>query len=522
MIDRDRLANYLDGVPDAELDASGDAEILAQRRADALLRSLLASDFNRHAIKKSVLSAIAAPSLDDVKARVLRDTAKRWRWWPVWAGAALVIVFFSFFRPVPVSISGRRLQAGETVKVTGTETLKLADGTEMVLSPGTELRILSADGKQLALKAGKLTASVRQQSRPLEIQTPLAGVKVLGTTFDLEAGDQATRLEVRQGLVRFDHAQQESAVEVASGEFAMALPGREILAGVQPVTTQPGKSGSVAQPFSDDSPWNRPLGKVRYAAIESPAWDLAGHGAVIVPAEKFRPIWFAKASDAVVTISSRYTDEEFATAPLPAGIMTGDWVNGTLVDAEKLVAYELAGARRSDAGVETMSCATIDLRSRGVPPAATGNLHSGLPAIAGVIRAGELAGGIKHVLAVAALHEGLNRRVLAAPARHMPLELHKLERMGATGNVGFGTRLALPREVEVAKLGLSAAGETVARALQEYGAFVVHSYPGARSGDNWVQPHLQFIADEPMNGVDWQRLREDVSRLAVRLQVVTP
>ena len=64
---RDRVPRkcFAYGVPDAELDASGDAEILAQRRTDALLRSLLASDFNRRAIKKSVLSAIAACADDE-------------------------------------------------------------------------------------------------------------------------------------------------------------------------------------------------------------------------------------------------------------------------------------------------------------------------------------------------------------------------------------------------------------------------------------------------------------------------
>ena len=162
----------------------------------------------------------------------------------MWVTALLVVGLFIVIRPAPVSISGRQLHAGETVKVTSTETLKLADGTEMVLAPGTELRVISADGKQLALNAGKLTASVRKQQRPLEIQTPLAGVKVLGTKFDLEAGNQTTRLDVREGLVRFDHAQENSAVEVAGGEFAMAVPRREILAGVTPVTVNAGKSGS--------------------------------------------------------------------------------------------------------------------------------------------------------------------------------------------------------------------------------------------------------------------------------------
>ena len=43
----------------------------------------------------------------------------------------------------------------------------------------------------------------------------------------------------------------------------------------------------------------------------------AAHGAAIRPASHFRPIWVGKAGDPVLAISSRYTDEEFAKAPVP-------------------------------------------------------------------------------------------------------------------------------------------------------------------------------------------------------------
>jgi hypothetical protein len=148
--------------------------------------------------------------------------------------------------------------------------------------------------------------------------------------------------------------------------------------------------------------------------------------------------------------------------------------------------------------------------------------------IAGIIRAGELEKGIRHALSLFALHAGLNRHAgngqpFVWPARHMPIDLRKLEYMGTTGNVCYGTRLAIPRDVDLASLGVSGAALEIARALQTYGAFVVHSYPTApNDGQGWKQPHLQFCTDEPMESRDWERLRSEVSKVALKLKVVTP
>jgi hypothetical protein len=553
MIEPDLLAQYLDGTLDEASrvkltnDPAALGELADQVRIDAALRVQLGDATD---VREAILAVIGGAPADELKSRILQETTgpSLWeRWWRTWAiglaTATAILLCFLLFRPAvepvrlveirgPVTIGHQPvskvigLRAGDVVRLrdAASATVQLADGTRLELSRGAELHVDSVDGKSLVLAAGKITAVVQKQKEPLTIRTPLAGVKVLGTAFDLEAREQATRLDVREGLVRFDHAQEQSVVEVAGGEFAMAVPRREIVAGVQPVTTSPGNTGSVARPFADDSPWNQALGKVRYAEIESPALDLAGHGAVVLPASQLRPVWFGKEGDPVTLVASRYTDEEFARVPVPAESIRGDWVNGTLIDTTKGVAYELVGARCGPAGIEAMWCAVVDLRSKGIPPEASGNLHSGLPAVAGMIRAGELKAGIRHALSVAALHEGLNRNVLVAPARRMPLELAKLERMGAAGNVGFGTRLAIPREVDVTKLGLSEPALAVARALQEYGAIVTHSHPSLPAGGagDWKQPHLQLVADETMDGLDWRQLAAEVSQLAATLKVVTP
>jgi hypothetical protein len=524
MIERERLANYLDSAPDAGLeaelanDAQAFGEWVAQHRTDRLLRSLLAS---QQEIRDSILSAVEAPSLDDLKTRVLKDVSFPW-WrigWGIGLAAALVVVVLVLL-PRPRST----VQVGN---YTGPATVRLADGTQLTLHRGAELRVESADGKQLTLTAGQLDATVRHQpaGQPLVVRTPLATLRVLGTAFALDTGPQRTRLEVREGLVRVEHAQQDSTVEVAAGEFVVAAPQTELVAGVLPVGGRPGGSAlPTERVFSDDSPWNQPLGKVRYVDIESPVFDLAGHGASVVPASHFQPVWVAQAGDPPRRMVSRYEDRVLETVPAPS--IGERRPMGTLVDPVKAVAYELVAPEQRGEDIEVADLVRHDLRGPGIPPEQCGRLWSGLPMIAGIIRAGELEKGIRHALSVFALHAGLNRHAgngqpFVWPARHMPIDLRKLEYMGTTGNVCYGTRLAIPRDVDLS--GFTGPALAIARALQTYGAFVVHSYPTApNDGQGWKQPHLQFCADEPMDSTDWQRLGAEVSKVVLRLKVVTP
>jgi hypothetical protein len=265
--------------------------------------------------------------------------------------------------------------------------------------------------------------------------------------------------------------------------------------------------------------------------VQSPALDLARHGAVVLPASHDRPVVVAQPGDPQGRIVGRYEEKTFATVPIPANAFRdsprADWFNGTLIVADRAVAYELFGARRRNDDIEASLCIPNDLRGAGVPPSACGQTFSGLPLVAGMIRAGELERGISHALAVAALHAGLSRRgpdgqPFVWPARHTPMELKKTEMLGATGNVCYGTLLAIPRDVDITKLGVGNSGPAfeIARALQTYGAYVTHSYPAAPAQGEWVQPHLQFFAEMP-EGADFQKLAAGVSKLTRHLKVVS-
>lgn len=591
MIANDQLIAYMSGalVPTErerlEEQLAGDEtalrSVVEQERLDAALRAMFSGAAEREQVKQAILEVVCGTSYQDIKSSVMHEiAAPRFSfrdWLAGWRGAlagglaaaaCAALAFLLWPRPETVSPiqfaqlssvrnavvvvrdggelaakDGAALQPGDAIRVgDGAATVVFADQTRLVLAERTELKF-SGDGRQIELNAGRLAARVAKQpaDRPLTIRTPLAVARVIGTEFTLDAAPRATRIEVSEGLVKMAHAGVDSAVEVAGGEFAVAVPQAELIAGLLPSVERISKSVSVGvdrgdrdfarQPFAADSPWNRRIGSgAAYSDVQSPALDLAGHGAVVLPASHERPVWIARPGNPEARVVSRYDDQVFATVPAPADALrgAGRMVNGTIIDAGHAVAYELVQAVRRGGDIEVMLCLRHDLRGTGVPPAQNGHTFSGLPLVAGIIREGELERGISHALSVAALHAGLSRRgpdgqPFVWPARHTPIELKKIEMMGATGNVCYGTLLAIPRGVDIAQLGVGNSGPAfeIARALQTYGAYVTHSYPAAPGGmGDWKQPHLQLFADLPER-TDFQKLAAEVSRLARHLKVVS-
>jgi len=104
---------------------------------------------------------------------------------------------------------------------------------------------------------------------------------------------------------------------------------------------------------------------------------------------------------------------------------------------------------------------------------AGGRRASMLPSLGGLIRKGELARGeINHAL-VALLFRGC-----MMPAGHVWPAIAHDTNSGYAGSIPMGARLAIPRSVDVTKLGLTPRGLAIARALQDYGVII-----GDRGGE---------------------------------------
>jgi hypothetical protein len=126
-------------------------------------------------------------------------------------------------------------------------------------------------------------------------------------------------------------------------------------------------------------------------------------------------------------------------------------------------------------------CATSDLTGNGVRPPATvanpwwtahGARACGFPLVAGLIRADEIrAGRIDHALVFA--YPALRKNRFTPPASTNSSD-------GADYGIPCGGRIQFDPSIDVTKLGLSPAGVTIMRALQQYGAYV-GDYSGALS-----------------------------------------
>lgn len=436
--------------------------------------------------------------------------------------------------------TGDAVASGDAIRVADGAGARLAFpcGTVVRLGGGASIVVGDADALRIELRAGVLEAEVspRPADRPMIVRTPLARATVHGTVFALRADASSTRLDVREGRVRIAHARRDSEVEVGSGEYAVAAADADVRAGLAPSRAAPAHPRGAAEardpalhPFASDSPWNTSIGS---RAVFEPVRAAAFHAApraVVLPASHDRAVILARTEDPETAVLDRYTGMELARLRVPAGVPPQGRRPApcTIVDAATGRAWELAQAGRDGTALVASACEPVDLRGSGVPQQQSGLTFSGLPQIAGIIRAGEWTGGIRHALSAYVVHAALSRApsgdAFVRPARHTPMETKMLDAMGADGNLHYGTLLALPPDVDPATLGLDPAGPAmaIARALQDHGVYLVHSFRGAdgSAAAGWTPPALQLFAEE-LPGGDPHDLAAEVSRLVPLLRVV--
>jgi outer membrane biosynthesis protein TonB len=127
--------------------------------------------------------------------------------------------------------AGKGLAAGKTVATgrSGYVSFKYPDGTRVELAAETTLsRVVDGPaGKSAFLDQGMIQVEAMKQpaGRPLAFSTAQAESTVLGTQFVLSAAPGVTRLDVREGRVKFTRLPQAvSSVVVREGHYAIAGP----------------------------------------------------------------------------------------------------------------------------------------------------------------------------------------------------------------------------------------------------------------------------------------------------------
>jgi transmembrane sensor len=109
------------------------------------------------------------------------------------------------------------------------DSLRLPDGTTVVLAPGSGLQLLPGYGT--AARAVRLTGAAyfvvnRDDARPFTVHTAAAVVRDLGTAFTVRTwGDSGVAVQVTEGLVAVESPGDATAVELRAGDRAVLQGG---------------------------------------------------------------------------------------------------------------------------------------------------------------------------------------------------------------------------------------------------------------------------------------------------------
>ena len=247
-------------------------------------------------------------------------------------------------------------------------------------------------------------------------------------------------------------------------------------------------STGVWRPFTADSPWNTPIGAGASVHPESTSLiaglrdSAPGMGIYVNIPEYSVPVYWVDGSEPLVEVFGPVTNIGMPgtfMAPVPAGAMPagGDDRHLSVARRDTGEAWDLIGARFTGSRWDTDLAATSDLNGTGVRPPKNGEQEwyvshgaraCGYPLIAGLIRVEEMeAGRIEHALVIG--YPGIRSRYYTQPASTAQATFPAI-----SPDVGMpcGARIQLDPSIDVGSLGLSPAGTVIARALQEYGAFV--------------------------------------------------
>jgi hypothetical protein len=267
----------------------------------------------------------------------------------------------------------------------------------------------------------------------------------------------------------------------------------------------PTSRDAAAWPFAASSPWNLPIGSsAQFSAPGDPrTQSLLASRAGINAAIWSNPVYVASWGDPIRFLGSGanavaiHVPDSATPAGPPGGDNQLDIVDPThhVVDeswrTSRVFAFNLASGFH----------VRVDLRGDGL----TGATAAGMSATGGLIRTWELQShDIRHALAVAVPASSMalgpvwpaQSQDAWAPGRYV-------------GALHMGSLVAIPPSVNVAALGLSAEGLAIARALQNYGAYVVNT-----------AGQTSLIAEPSAEGIV-RAARADMGAIQAQLRVVT-
>lgn len=305
--------------------------------------------------------------------------------------------------------------------------------------------------------------------------------------------------------------------------------------GVSDACVYSGSRDLALWPFDTCSPWNHPLGDgAQYETLSSPAlWNAAGDArttAAMNAASWSHPVYAEDPSggrSGTLTGHNEHGTMMTYHLMLPSGTRPalGDDAHLHLVDVSRTYVYEMYQATVSGDAITAVDLIRNELRGSGVFDGLAspgkelwhGVRAYGGSAIGGLIRKGELAGTIRHALAVAVRRAAMNKTTANGMGYVWPASYRDdgwTTTYGSTGNLHMGSLLAIAASEDLSALFrreriTDTRVQAIAAALKDYGAYVVDA-----TSDN-----LSFYAEPAAldaDSIDTAQL----SRLLPALRVV--
>lgn len=295
------------------------------------------------------------------------------------------------------------------------------------------------------------------------------------------------------------------------------------------------------QPFASTSVWNLPIGTgARFESATDPRTaNLIGAGGLWANEGQYsHPVTRATTNDPLAVMTDTTDASRSGTYRIPstATIAAGSDAHMHIISADgRTVDEAWAVVRRSPTSYTTGRHHSVDLNGSGIGPR-NGTRAYGGSAIGGLIRAWEVdpthpkyTGVIKHPIAIALrndqlLHTGggvgynpdgtMMQSGYVWPATEQDWD----SPWTYSGKIPMGTYLAIPSTVDLTTLGLTPQGLMLARAYQDYGAYVTD-----RAGDMilaYVEPSPAGSAfTNPLFGPNWSAA--DLKKIRTHLRIVT-
>jgi len=387
--------------------------------------------------------------------------------------------------------TGDELRVGSNAAVS----LIFLNRVRIELGPESNFRIGSQSALVLVSGLLKATILTRGVSR-VPLETPHLKIVSAQGELALEASPLASRLEVIDGKARLNSIHSPEIIETLGGQTlsSQGKPSEKL----SPVTA---RRNVWEWPFGIESPWNTSIGsQALYAPVSVPRWPPEN----ITNCMLVRPIFVAGGTNARVQLISpgeaprriRYP-EGWRPESKPGEIVCA------LFPDDNLCCEMTEPIRLPSMDVQVRERQSTDVLGHGVgwswprPRIIAGS------ALAGLIRRGELTFGIRHALALA-VHPGYINADNGYDGHRwpgVPIAPELIEQLGHEGNLALGSLLAIPASVDLASLGLgnSGPGFEIARALQDYGAYVIQT-TGANaqfiaSADAGLPPDIDRIVN---------------------------